>query len=214
MNLFPAVVSLTVQAMLLSARWAGRRRHLCLEQAAGVSDHSRVVELKARVLLLEDALALRDAHIEVLEQRLRRGRIRRPYEPTERLRILWLSEYSQIPRRRLREMLGVSRSSVHRWLKALRDGVFGRRARRREPANKTPQDVVALVWEIFGQNRGWGRHRIAMALWAIGVFLAPSTVRDILLRARPKEPVPAAQFAKRRRRGAVRITATSPNQTW
>jgi len=34
MNMFSTVVSLTVQAMLLSARWAGRRRHLCLEQAA------------------------------------------------------------------------------------------------------------------------------------------------------------------------------------
>lgn len=214
MNMFPAVASLTVQAMLLSARWAGRRRHLCLEQAAGVSDHSRVAELEARVLLLEDALALRDAHIEVLEQRLRKGRIRRPYEPTERLRILWLREYCHIPRRRLREVLGVSRSSVHRWLKALRDGVFGKRARQREPANKTPQGIVALVWEIFGQNPRWGRHRIAMALWAMGVFLAPSTVRDILLRARPQEPLPAAQSARKRRRGPVRITATSPNQTW
>jgi transposase InsO family protein len=214
MNLFPAAVSLTVQAMLLGARWAGRRRHLCLEQAAGVSDHSRVDELKARVLLLEDALALRDAHIEVLEQRLRKGNVRRPYEPRERLRILWLREYFQIPRRRLREMLGVSRSSVHRWLKALRENASGRRARHKEPANKTPQDIVALVWEILGQNPLWGRHRIAMALWAIGVFLAPSTVRDILLRPRPQEPLPAAQSARKRRRCSVRITATSPNQTW
>jgi putative transposase len=214
MNLFPAVVSLSVQAMLLSARWAGRRRHLCLEQAAGVSDHSRVAELEARLLLLEDALALRDAHIEVLEQRLQKSAIRRPYEPTERLRILWLCEYFQIPRRRLREMLGVSRSSVHRWLEVLRDGRFGNRARHREPANKTPQDIVALVWETFGQNPGWGRHRMAMALWAMGVFLAPSTVRDILLRARPQEPLPAARSVRKRCRGPVRITATAPNQTW
>jgi transposase InsO family protein len=200
--------------MLLSARWAGRRRQLCLEQAVGVSDHSRVAELEARVLLLEDALALRDAHTEVLEQRLRKSTIRRPYEPTERLRILWLCEYFQVPRRRLREVLGVSRSSVHRWLRALRDGVFGRRTRHREPANKTPEDIVGLVWEIFGQNPGWGRHRIAMALWTIGVFLAPSTVRDILLRARPQEPLRVAQSARKRRRGAVRIVATSPSQTW
>jgi len=156
MNLFPAVVSLTVEAMLLSARRAGRRRHLCLEQAAGVADHSRVAELEARVLLLEDALALRDAHIEVLEQRLRRGKMRRPYEPTERLRILWLYEYFQIPRRRLREMLGMSRSSVHRRLKALRDGVFGRRARRREPANKAPEGILASVWEILWVLQGLG----------------------------------------------------------
>lgn len=214
MNMFAGVVSLTVQAMLLSARWAGRRRRLCLEQAAGVSDHSRIAELEARVLLLEDVLALRDAHVEVLERRLGKGRIRRPYQPRERLRVLWLCEYFQIPRRRLREMLGVSRSSVHRWLRALRTGVFGSRRPRRAPANKTPQEIVELVWEIFTQNPTWGRHRIAMTLWTVGVFLAPSTVRDILLRPRPEEPVPVAQAAKRRRRGAVRITVTSPNQTW
>jgi hypothetical protein len=70
MNLFPAVVSLAVQAMLLRARWTGCRRRLCLEQATAIADHNRVAELKARALLLEDIVALRDAHIEVLEQRL------------------------------------------------------------------------------------------------------------------------------------------------
>ena len=100
MKVFPLAVSLTVQAMLLNARWAGRRRQLCLEQAAGVADHSRVAELEARVLFLEDALALRDAHIEVLERRLGESGVRRPYEPTLRLRILWLAEYFQVPRRR------------------------------------------------------------------------------------------------------------------
>jgi len=45
------------------------------------------------VLLLEDILALRDAHIRVLQQRLGKGRVRRPYPLAERLRILWLTEY-------------------------------------------------------------------------------------------------------------------------
>lgn len=214
MNVFPAAVCLIVQAMLLSARWAGRRRRLCLEQAAGVADYNRVAELEARVLLLEDIVALRDAHIEVLERRLGESRTRRPYAPTERLRILWFCEYFQVPRRRLRETLGVSRSSVHRWLKGLGKGVLGGRRPHREPANKTPQKIVELVWEVFAQNPTWGRHRIAMTLWAMGVFLAPSTVRDILLRPRPEEPIPAVQSVKKRRRGPVRITANSPNQTW
>jgi hypothetical protein len=114
MNALPLAVSLMVEAMLLNVRWAGRRRQLCLEQAAGVADHNRLAELEARVLFLEDALALRDAHTEVLERRFGRSGVRRPYEPTLRLRILWLAEYFQVPRRRTRESLAVSRSSVYR----------------------------------------------------------------------------------------------------
>ena len=150
----------------------------------------------------------------MLEQRLRKSTSRRPYEPTERLRILWLCEYFGIPRRRLREMLGVSRSSVHRWLKSLRKGLFGRRCRRTEPANRTPEEIVSLVWEVFSQNSTWGRHRIAMALWTMGVFVSPTAVRDILLRARPEQPAPAVQATKGRRRSPVRITAKCPDNTW
>lgn len=36
----------------------------------------------------------------------------------------------------------------------------------------------------------WGRHRIAMTLWALGVFVSVTTVRDILLRPRPKSSTP------------------------
>jgi transposase InsO family protein len=213
MSVLSTAASLTMQAVLLSARWAGRRRCLCLEKAAGIADHSRRAELEARILLLEDALALRDAHIEVLEGRLGRRRARRPYEPTERLRILWLCEYFQISRRRLRETLGVSRSSVHRWLRALHKGILGHRLRR-EPANRTPNRIVKLVWEVFDQNPAWGRHRIAMTLWALGVFVSPSTVRNLLLKPRPERPSGAVASARKRRRGPVRIKAESPNQAW
>jgi len=65
---------------------------------------------------------LRDAHIEVLESRLREKRPRKPYPLMERLRIIWLMEYFQIPQRRLENTLGVSRSSVRRWLKAFERG--------------------------------------------------------------------------------------------
>jgi transposase InsO family protein len=214
MNVFQLAVSLLVQATLLSARWAGRRRRLCLEEVAGVADHSRLAELRARILFLEDTLALRDAHIDVLERRLTKSRTRRPYEPILRVRILWLAEYFQIPRRQLRQCLGVSRASVHRWLKSLQAGLCSGCGRRREPANKTSEEIAALVWEVFCENPTWGRHRIAMALWAVGVFASPTAVRDILLRPRPEQPAPAVQARKRRRRRSVRITAKRPNHTW
>ena len=213
MKVLHTAASLIVQAMLLTARWAGRRRQLCLQQAASVADHGRAAELEARVLFLAGALALRDAHIEVLERRLGSRGGRRPYEPTLRLRILWLAEYFQVPRRHIRESLGVSRSSVHLWLRSLRAGLPGRWRRRRRPVNRTPEEIASLVWEVFSQNPTWGRHRIAMTVWAIGVFVSPTAVRDILLRARPEQPAPAVQATKRRRRSPVRITAGCPNHT-
>jgi len=49
MDQLPAAVSLITEAMLVSARWASQRRRLYLEQAPAVADHSRVMELQARV---------------------------------------------------------------------------------------------------------------------------------------------------------------------
>ena len=118
MEVFPASVVLIVRSLVVSARRAGRRRKATLDQMTAAAEASRVAELEARVLSLEDTLELREAHIEVLESRLGEERSRKPYPLLERLRIIWLMEYFQIPRRRLKDTLGVSRSSVGRWLKA------------------------------------------------------------------------------------------------
>ena len=42
------------------------------------------------------------------------------------------------------------------------------------------------------QRPVWGRHCIAMTVWALGVFVAASTVRNILLRPRPRKAPAAA----------------------
>jgi hypothetical protein len=49
--------------------------------------------LEARVVMLEDAVAFRDARLDVMEKRLGEERPRRPYPLVERLRILWCIEY-------------------------------------------------------------------------------------------------------------------------
>jgi hypothetical protein len=48
-----------------------------------------LAELEARVMVLEDAVAFRDARLEVMERRLGEERPRRPYPLVDRLRILW-----------------------------------------------------------------------------------------------------------------------------
>jgi transposase len=119
----------------------------------------------------------------------------------------------EIPGRRLKEMLGVSRSSVRRWLKGFEEGRLGRGDEPKEPVNKTPREIAELIWEIFQQNPLWGRWRIAMVLWGLGVFVAASAVRNILLRPRPEAstaaPAQAQESVKPRQ-----IIARYPNDVW
>jgi transposase InsO family protein len=215
MEVFPASVALIVRALVVSARWAGRSRQTTLEEMTAAAKTSRVAELEARVVALEDTVELRDAHIEVLESRLGEKRPRKPYPLMERLRIIWLMEYFQIPHRRLENTLGVSRSSVRRWLKSFERGGLGRRYEPKEPVNKTPREIAQLVWEIFQQNPMWGKERIAMTLWGLGVFIAASTVRNLLLRPRPRpDGAPVTAAMKPDKRKPRQIVARYPNHVW
>ncbi|MDJ0764246.1 MAG: hypothetical protein QNJ97_14785 [Myxococcota bacterium] len=51
---------------------------------------------------------------------------------------------------------------------------------------KTPNDIAQLVWDIVKDNPTWGRFRIANQLAVLRIFLAASTVRNILNRPRPR----------------------------
>jgi transposase InsO family protein len=202
-----------VRAMAVSARWAARSRRLGLERACAHAEAGRVAKLEARVLALEDAVAFRDARVEVLEKRLGEGRPRRPYPLMERLRILWLIDYYQIPKRRVKDTFGVARSTVHRWLKGFQEGKVGGRRPAAEPVNKTPREIAELIWDMFRQNPMWGRHRLAMTVWALGVFISATTVRDILLRPKPEASSPAPAQAERPAKPRE-IVARYPNHVW
>ena len=213
MEVFPASVALVIRALVVSARWAGRARRLALERVTSAADASREAALEARVMVLEDMVEQRDAHIEVLESRLGEERPRKPYPLMERLRIIWLMQYFEIPGRRLKEMLGVSRSSVRRWLKGFEEGRLGKGNEPKEPVNKTPREIAELIWDIFRQNPMWGRHRMAMTLWVLGAFISATTVRDILLRPRPKTSTPLPVQAKCSVKPR-QIIARYPNHVW
>jgi transposase InsO family protein len=214
MEVFPASVALIIRALVVSARWAGGTRQSTLEEMTAAAGRSRVAELEARVATLEDTVELRDAHIEVLESRLGGKRPRKPYPLMERLRIIWLMEYFQIPQRRLENTLGVSRSSVRRWLKAFEMGSLGRRYEPKEPVNKTPREIAELIWGIFQQNPMWGKERIALALWGLGVFIAASTLRNILRRPRPRRSSPEVAAAEGLEASPRQVVARYPNHVW
>ncbi|MFC1609735.1 hypothetical protein ACFL6C_02140 [Myxococcota bacterium] len=76
--------------------------------------------------------------------------------------------------------LGIARSTLYRWLHNIDDVCPAPSA----PHNRTPNVVAQLVWDIARANLGWGRVRIANQLGLLGVFLAASTVKNIL--SRPK----------------------------
>jgi hypothetical protein len=52
--------------------------------------------------------------------------------------------------------------------------------------NKTPTEITSLVWETTKATLSWGRVRIANQLKLLGIFLALSTVRNILQRPKPR----------------------------
>jgi len=95
MEVFPAAAGLITRALVVSARWAGRARRLALEQATAAADANREAALEARVMVVEDMVEQRDAHIAVLQGRLGEERFRKPYPLMERLRIIWCQSASK-----------------------------------------------------------------------------------------------------------------------
>ena len=86
MEIYEACVSLMVRALVVGARWAGRTRRFSLERACTHAEAGQVAEL-------EDAVAFRNARLEVIKRRPGEERPKHAYPLVERLHILWLTEY-------------------------------------------------------------------------------------------------------------------------
>lgn len=213
MEAFGTSICLILRAVLLSARWARYHKQLCREQAGTTS--GELAQLRAENLELRDRLALKEEQIAHLQRRLRAAKIRRPHYLAERLRILWCVEYFGIPRRQIPECFGVARSTVWRWLRRLQDGVglCGRRCQ--ASVKKTSEALARLVWEMASANPHWGRRHIALTLGTLGIFLAASRVRNLLLRGRPRpEGAPATAAGEPEEGKPRQIVARYPNHVW
>ena len=80
---------------------------------------------------------------------------------------------------------------------------------------RTSEELGRLVWELHQLNPEWGRRRIAMVLGTLSIFLAASTVRNILLRPRPRpEATPAAAAGEPEEDKPRQIVAQYPNHVW
>jgi len=206
-------ICLVMKAVLLSARWAGRTRRLGLEQAAKAAGDG--VEVEAEKVMLRDTVELLVEQLACAQRRLKAASIRMPYSPAERLHILWCVEYFGISRRQIPKHFGVARTTVWRWLRRLQDGVglCGRKCQ--VSVRQTSEELVRLVWEVHELNAEWGRRHIALVLGTLGIFLAASTVRNILLRPKLRpEGRPAAAGEKPEERQPRQIVARYPNHVW
>ena len=212
MDVLEAAVSLMVKSTMLGARWAGHRRRLCLRQAAaGVGE---LAQLRAELMVLRDENHRLKFENGLLHSRLSKAHARKPhYTPIQRLQILWHMEHFNIPRERVKEHFGIAKSTFYRWLHAAQDGVLGADRAGRESPRKTPTELARLVWDIFEANPHFGRHRIPMTLWTLRIFVAASTVRNVLLRSAPPK-APATAGVKVAHAKPRQIVARYPNHVW
>jgi transposase InsO family protein len=193
--------------MVLSAQSAGQQRLLFLNRAiAGGERAGELARLRAenRRLTSENRL---------LKARFGDASIRKRYTPMQRLQILWHMTYYGIPRRRVAMHFLIARSTLYRWLHAAERGDLGEKRKPTDSARKTPVELARMIWDIFEANPYFGRHRIANTLWLLGVFVAASTVRNILVQPKSRS-APAASEVKAAPAAPREIVARYPNHVW
>ena len=207
MEVFRTVVALMIRSVVLSAESGGQQRLLLLQQAAAVGEEAgELARLRDETRRLKWENGLLTSRVEAAPHRRR-------YTPMQQLQILWHMAYYRIPRSRVKEHFQIAKSPLYRWLHAAEKGDLGDRKRGKESPRKSPREITEVIWEIFEANPHFGRHRIAMMLWALRVFVAASTVRNVLLRTKPRT-APAAAKQAAQEQGPRQIVARYPNHVW
>ena len=207
MEVFRTAAALIVRSMVLSAQSAGQQRLLFVQRAVAAGEE--VGEL-AR---LRDENRRLDSELRLLKDRFGEAPARKRYTPMQRLRVLWHMAYYGIPRSKVTEHFLIARSTLYRWLHAAERGDLGGRKAPTESPRKTPAELARMIWDIFEANPYVGRHRIANTVWLLGVFVAASTVRNVLLQPKPKN-APATAKAQEAPATPREIIARYPNHVW
>jgi len=210
-KIVPTATSLLIKATILAARWAGATRKRALKSIASMSAEEKDKE----IAFLRDRVEQLQMQVSILRKHVNKKARSPRYTVKERLHVIWFLEYFQIPRRKVTQYLGVARSTLYRWLHTIDDT-------RPSPSpahNRTPNGIAALVWDIARVNMTWGRVRIANQLGLLGVFLAPSTVRRILSRPKPRmAPEQNGQATDEQQKEEEEmsrpIPASYPNHVW
>jgi len=199
-------VTLIIKAAILAARFSGRARKRSLKRLSKMDADSKDKE----IIFLHDKVNQLEMQVSILQKGLQKKHNNKQYSLREKLFILCYMETFQIPRRRVKECLGIAKSTLYRWLHKIKE-----QKHLKTPANKTPMEMAALVWEITKANVSWGRVRIANQLGLLNIFISASTVRNILNKPKPrKSPEASAKPKKTEEVKARSIPAWYPNHVW
>lgn len=199
-----AAVAIIIKAVVLAARFSGRVRKRSLKRLSKMDIDDKDKE----ILFLRDKVYQLKLRVSILQKG---KQINKRYTISEKLFILNYMEAFQIPRRRVTEHLGIARSTLYRWLHKIEE-----QAQSYIPANKTPSEVAAFVWEVTKNNIDWGRVRIANQLGLLNIFISASTVRNILNRPKPKNDSELSRKPKstKETQDSCSIPAWYPNHVW
>ena len=198
-------VGLIVKSVVLAAQFSGRCRKRSLKQLSKMNADEKDKE----IIFLRDKVHQQQLQISILQKGLKTKGTNNRYTLGEKLYILHYAETFQIARHRIHESLGIARSTYYRWLRSIEE-----KSRKVSPANKTPAEIAALVWEIAKANADWGRVRIANQLALLKVFISASTARNILNRPEPRNR-PKAKIKPVKDEATPRsIPARYPNHVW
>ena len=206
LDIVNAAVSLIIKAALLAARFSGRARKRSLKRLSKLDANDKDKE----IIFLRDKVNQQQMQITILQKGLQQKYTNKRYTLREKLFILCYMETFQMPRYRVKEKLGIAKSTLYRWLHKIKE-----QQQSSTPNNKTPLEIAALVWEITKANVIWGRMRVANQLSLLNIFLSASTVRNILNRPKPrKSPKSASKPKKAEDEIARSIPTWYPNHVW
>ncbi|MHC5092903.1 MAG: hypothetical protein ACYSO2_03265 [Planctomycetota bacterium] len=132
-----AAVTLIIKAALLASRFSGRARKRNLKRLSKMD----VDEKDKEIIFLRDTVDQQQMQITILQKGLQKKQTNKRYTLREKLFILSYMEIFQVPRRRVKEKLGVAKSTLYRWLHKIEE-----QTPPRIPANKTPAEIAALIW--------------------------------------------------------------------
>jgi transcriptional regulator with PAS, ATPase and Fis domain len=137
-----AASPLILQALILSARWAGWIRSYHLQKLAHQDDQ------ESEIQFLQDENYRFLIENEFLRKQVGKSNKKPCYNLRKRFQVIRYFEYFNIPRRQVTKRLGIARSTLYRWLKEIDTTI----KKKRDAHNRTPEELARLVWEMAQEN--------------------------------------------------------------
>jgi|GEM_PF-6597549 len=144
-----AAVAIIIKAAVLVLQFSGRIRKRKLKQIAKMD----IDEKDEEIIFLRDKVHQLKTRTTIFQKVMQANQNNKLYTVSEKLHILFYMEMYQIPRRKVKFHLGISRSTFYRWLHKIEDQV-----KASTPVNKTPTEIASLIWEMANKNVGIGHY--------------------------------------------------------